>query len=464
MQLLRLLSLFSCLVAATAGPRQLRASSSLLAAARHAGTSWDYDDEGKSWKDGSCANMAFAQSPVNLSTTVAAIPTDDDSFFFRYPAYEAPVKMVNDGRFLYTKIANKDGQVGNFALGQSYPNHLTVQYNIYKMVIHTPSEHTYDGVKLPLEIQLFHHKKDAELMDGEPAAGDIAVVAVGFGESRDEASPFLKSLMDGGLPDQRGGTTLDNRAFPSVLEFSDLFKPVFGAQGQDAGFWDYTGSLTQPPCSTGVRWFVRQEALNAKKETLKYFSDVVKKSSHGVPGNARQLQVIGTRPVFPRYPKNAVHMTVHEPEEPAAFKAAYARVKDHQGAFKDALKTDSGGAKAAMKAGAGSKSTLFASNQYKDCLNTLGDVTSELALAKTKKADECNKAAGFQKTVDSIAGGPARIEAAAKYASAKKSCEDQSKVVQAKQGQKSELDTQCATIKSKVEKKIQQVSVDKKSK
>lgn len=461
--LLSLPSLFYLIVPTVAGPQQLRAKSSLLGLSKHRakgeGQSWDYNDGGASWKDGSCAGTDYSQSPVNISTTVAAIAPDDDTFFFKYPSYESPVKMINDGRFLYATFDNdENGRIGNLALGTSYPNHLTEQYNLYKMVIHTPSEHTYNGVKLPLEIQLFHHKKYSELTDGEAAPGDTAIVAVGFGESRDEASPFLKSLIDGGLPDQRGGTSLVNRAYPSVLEFSDLFKPVFGAQGVEAPFWDYTGSLTQPPCSGGVRWFVRQEAMNAKKTTLKYFTDVVKRSSDGVPGNARKLQIIGTRPVFPRFPQNAVHMMAYQPEEPAAFKEAFARVKAHQAEFKKALKTDAGGADAAMAAG---NDPLLASNQYKDCLDALGAVASDLELAETKETDECNKALGFQKSVDSIAGGPARIEASAKYGAAKKSCEDVGKVVQAKTGQKAELDAQCNTIKSKVEKEAEAAALKK---
>merc|ERR1719446_1050780 len=217
------------------------ATASFLGASRGSGsgTSWDYNDEGFSWKEGSCASTDFNQSPVNLSTTVAAVAPDKDIFFFRYPTYEAPVKMVNDGRFLYARFDNEDGKIGGFAMGESYPDHLSSQYYIYKIVVHTPSEHTYNGERVPLELQLYHHKKWATLSNGEPAPGDTAVVAIGFTESQDEASPFLKSLIDGGLPDQKGATTLVNRAFPSILKWSELFKPVFGAEGEKAGFWDY---------------------------------------------------------------------------------------------------------------------------------------------------------------------------------------------------------------------------------
>jgi len=459
--------LLSLSMSVAASPRQLRASSALLSVSRQGDAvyDWDYHDGGKSWKAGVCANnVEMNQSPVNLSTTIAAKAPDDDYFFFKYPSYEAPVKMVNDGRFLYTIFPNEDGRIGGFALGKSYPDHLTVAYYLHKMVIHTPSEHTYNGVRVPMELQLVHRKKDAVLKNGEPAPEDTAIVAFGFTESRDEASPFLRSLIDGGLPDQRGGSTLDNRAYPSVLKFSELYTPVFGGEGEKAGFWDYTGSLTQPPCSTGVRWLVRQQPLNAKRKTLKYFTDVVEKSSHGVESNARTLQIIGPRPVFPRYARNAVHMTVFDPSEPDAFKDAFKRVKEHQQNFQDALKADTGGSEQAMEAGASQKGAVLASKEYNGCMKALGDVVSNVGVANKKMTDACNLMKGSAKALEGLAGGPARLEAAGKHASAKKSCEDQTKVAKALGAQQATQQETCDDVKKKVEKATAAVALEKANK
>lgn len=454
---LRLFGLLSIPSAVQAVPRHLRASPSLLDVSRQLGgdlrgvRTWDYADAGVSWTDGTCASTGTSQSPINVSTTSAAAATDEDSFFFSYPAYETPVKMVNDGRFLYTMLPNSDGKVGGVSLGTSYPDHLTVSWWVYKMVIHTPSEHTFGGVKVPLELQLFHHKSDATLTNGEPAPADTAVVAVGFAESRAEASPFLKSLIDGGLPDQRGGETMDNRAYPSVLRFSELFKPVFGANDGKAGFWDYTGSLTQPPCTDGVRWFVRDQTLNAKATTLKLFTDVVVRSSGGAKGSARELQAVGS-PVFGRFAVNAVHMTVFNPATPASFTDAEANVAASQQAFKDGLTADEAGAAATVAAGGDSTEVLASSAEYTECLDTLGSYNTELETAQSTQTNDCNTAEGYQQTLDSIAGGPARIEAAQKAASASKTCEDHTNVVNAKQGQKDAQEADCQSIKSEKEK------------
>lgn len=397
----------------------------------------------------------YSQSPVNFSTTVAAQPPDNDFFFFKYPAYEAPVEMINDGRYLYARLPTDNDEIGCFSFGLSYPDHLTVEYTIYKIMVHTPSEHTYNGKKVPLEVQLFHRKKDAELTNGEPDVDDLAIVAVGYQESRDEASPFLRALIDGGLPDQKGGTTMVNRGTPSRLDFAELFRPVFGAQGEKSGFFDYTGSLTQPPCTTGVRWLVKQEAMNAKKETLKLFTNSVRKSSNGVPGNNRGLQIMGPRPVFPRFARNAIQIQVFDPDEPAAYKDAMARAKKSQADFKKAIKVDEAGSRAAMEAGMTADQIVLASNDYKTCMNEQCTLVERFEMADMKKKAECNKMKGAQETVHSIAGGPARIEAATVAASMAKSCEDQGRVAQALEGQKGAQMAQCEKIKSRIIKRVE---------
>jgi len=460
---LRLLGLSSLSAVATGTP-QLRAAGASLLEVIDNSQSWDYNDEGQSWGIGNCpnANTDFSQSPVNFSTTVAANAPDNHNFFFKYDLYEEPVKMVNDGRFLYT-VFPADKDMGGFSFGRAYPTDLDVEYSLYKMVFHSPSEHTYEGERVPLEVQLIHYKKGASLTDGEASPEDTAILAIGFMESRDEASPFLRALIDGGLPDQRGATTMDNRQSHSTLDFSKLLKPVFGAQGEKQGFWDYSGSLTQPPCSGGVRWLVRHDAMNAKIETLNLFSNSVRKSSGGVPGSARGLQIMGPRPVFPRYAQNAIRIgdptdttkNVFNPDEPDAFADAMGRVKQHQGVFKEKLAADSAGSGAAMRREATLEDTVLASQEYRMCMNEQGRVLESTKVAKVKQTSDCNQMKGAKETLVSITGGPARIEAAAKHASLAKSCEDQTRVAMALEGQQEKQQEQCDIIKKGIVKKYE---------
>jgi carbonic anhydrase len=51
----------------------------------------------------------------------------------------------------------------------------------------------------------------------------------------------------------------------------------------DRGYWTYTGSLTTPPCTEGVRWFVFEEELSLSRDQLRTFGAIYKM-------NARPLQ------------------------------------------------------------------------------------------------------------------------------------------------------------------------------
>jgi carbonic anhydrase len=380
--------------------------------------------------------------------TVAAQPVDHDKIWFNYRIYERPVTMKNDGRVLHFELPNDDGSVGGFAMGRYYPNQITTNYYIYKIVVHTPSEHTFDGAKVPLELQLFHRKEFAKLTNGEPSVGDMAVVAVGFAESKDEASPFLKSLIDGDLPDQRGGTSTVNRNYPSALQFSELFRPVFAAQGETAGFWEYEGSLTQPPCTSGVRWFVRQQPLNAKKETLKQFEDATKKSSRGIPHNARVLQPIGTRPVFPRFAQNAVHAVTFDFKEPDAFKAGFSDAQSSQKKLTEAL-GGKNGAKAAKAEGLSTKNAVLQNADLQRCLKDYGLTAQDLETAKNLKDTACDNKKDAVKVLDNSVGPNARMTASANVARYTKECQDEEKRQAGLQTQLEVQKKKCDEIKAK---------------
>jgi carbonic anhydrase len=406
------------------------------AAVRVASDDWDYDDEGASWTTmGSCGSTTL-QSPINFSTTSAAASSDTSNFYFKYPIYETPVMMKNDGRTLYNYIDNADGSVGGIAFGQSYPSLIDEAYYLYKMIIHTPSEHTFNGIKVPCELQLFHRKSDANLTNGEPDAADTAVVAVGFEESADEASAFLLSLLDGGLPDQRGAQNMVNRDNPSALHFTELLRAKFGAHDARAVFWQYTGSLTQPPCSTGVKWFVRIDTLNAKKATLQTIQQAAKKASGGIPANARTFQAVGSRAVFARFANDATHKEVFSIDAPDAFAAALDKAVTEQSTINSALSGTNS-----------SNSSGTQSAAYTSCLSELGEVIESLNTAKALEDNACSMMEAAKNTLDSAAGA-ARLEASTQYATQKKSCEDEKDRVEALENERDDQQTQCDSLEN----------------
>jgi carbonic anhydrase len=51
----------------------------------------------------------------------------------------------------------------------------------------------------------------------------------------------------------------------------------------DRGYWTYTGSLTTPPCTEGVGWYIYEEPVSISRYQLRTYT------SH-FPMNTRPLQ------------------------------------------------------------------------------------------------------------------------------------------------------------------------------
>jgi carbonic anhydrase len=51
----------------------------------------------------------------------------------------------------------------------------------------------------------------------------------------------------------------------------------------DRGYWTYMGSLTIPPCTEGVRWFIFEQTMAVSRQQLRAFAAMF-------PVNSRPLQ------------------------------------------------------------------------------------------------------------------------------------------------------------------------------
>jgi carbonic anhydrase len=128
-----------------------------------------------------------------------------------------------------------------------------VQYELQAVHFHRPSEHAVKGRLADMEAHFVHKSAD----------GKLAVVAVLLNEDINSPNALLSSLW-ADLPKTEGQSS----------KVSESVNPA-GLLPPDRGYWTYTGSLTVPPCTEGVKWIVMQQPMTVGRGQMRAFQAAV---------------------------------------------------------------------------------------------------------------------------------------------------------------------------------------------
>ena len=135
-----------------------------------------------------------------------------------------------------------------------------VRYNLEQFHFHHPGEEAVKGRLSDMDVHLLHRSED----------GKVAVIAVRLSEDRGDANATLATLWEH-LPTTTGATdSVTNMVNPG------------GLLPADRGYWTYTGSLTIPPCTEGVQWFVLEQELSISRAQLRAFAAIFKINSRSL--------------------------------------------------------------------------------------------------------------------------------------------------------------------------------------
>jgi len=240
----------------SAGAQQIPTPQAAPAQQSAAPHHWTYsgEDGPEHWSALEPANAACAagksQSPIDLkATTPAALAPID--FDYRPGTWQ----VVNNGHTVQVIPA-----FGNSIVVGGH------RYELIQFHFHHPSEEAIAGKHFDMVIHMVH--KDAE--------GHLAVVAVLL--SAGSANPVVQTLWDS-LSAQEGKLA----TIPITLNPAALLPA-------DQHYYTFAGSLTTPPCTEGVRWFVLKSPLDISVEQERTFAILY-------PNNARPLQPLNGRVV-----------------------------------------------------------------------------------------------------------------------------------------------------------------------
>lgn len=153
-------------------------------------------------------------------------------------------------------------------------------FRLKQFHIHTPSEHRISEEFYPLEAHFVHEGVT------DPTAITVVGVVFDLCTSANATSPILKGLAPHIEAIREPGTTT---SIEEGLDFTGLIKHV-----QTSDIFQYSGSLTTPPCAEGVTFLIAKTPLAIDVATFNAIKSVVKfnaRYTQGTLGEANLVEV-----------------------------------------------------------------------------------------------------------------------------------------------------------------------------
>jgi carbonic anhydrase len=194
------------------------------------------------------------QSPIDIRNAEKT-----DLPVLRFESKTGPLKYVINNR--YTIRVNYHPRNGNFLVAGEE------RYELTQFHFHRPGEETIDGKAYDMEVHLMYKAAD----------GKVAGVTVFIKPGR--ANPVIQRLWDH-MPKTEGQEEVVGVEInPGELLPADT-----------ASYYMYMGSVTAPPCTEGVTWFVLKTPIDLSAEQMEAFAKLY-------PHDARPLQPLNGRVV-----------------------------------------------------------------------------------------------------------------------------------------------------------------------
>ncbi|MGD9716551.1 MAG: carbonic anhydrase [Sulfuricurvum sp.] len=197
-------------------------------AAEHHQPHWDYDAHGPAhWCDFSAiCKDGKAQSPIDIKTseTVSIAPSHVIKL---NENVQASSQIVDNGHAIQVNVENG----GKITVEG-------VDYQLVQFHFHGKSEEKIDGRQYDLVAHMVH----------KSAFGNLLVVGVLFEEGK-ERNAILDTVIKG-------------------VGTKTVLNPAALLPKESGRYFHYMGSLTTPPCSENVRWYVMKEIQSATPDQI----------------------------------------------------------------------------------------------------------------------------------------------------------------------------------------------------
>jgi len=166
--------------------------------------------------------LDHAQSPIDIVTASAIAPDPSEPASIRVHNHPVNARVGDNGH-----AVEVDGDAADAMIRGRH-------FRLTQFHFHSPSEHSIDGRHFPLEGHYVFRAVD----------GRLAVIAVLYTDGRENAAltPVLRQL--------------------EVAEQAPVRVDVTGLMPRDFSYYHYLGSLTTPPLSENVEWYVLSQPVS----------------------------------------------------------------------------------------------------------------------------------------------------------------------------------------------------------
>ncbi|KAF3903269.1 Nectarin-2 [Dactylellina cionopaga] len=206
------------------------------------------------------------QSPINVVSTMSISSGGDQGEYDNIGA--SGVNFINNG---HTVQVNYQGQ----------PAHLGgVDYVLQQFHFHTPAEHRLNNEWFPMEVHFVHQALHGLVVDPKK----LAVVGIFIEISDDNTSdPMISGLSEFIQSIGEEGATV----VATNIDLEGVRNAITNAPK-----FTYKGSLTTPPCTEGVSWFVSETVLDISIADYKAFKQVLGYNSRNLQDNPGEQNVV----------------------------------------------------------------------------------------------------------------------------------------------------------------------------
>jgi len=205
----------------------------------------------------------FEQSPINIISATNAEGKHNITLYFK----DEVNKVENLGHTIQL----------DFAEGSTITQDDTT-FAFKQCHFHTPSEHLIDGMTFPMEMHIVN------LMPNEDknATPQYLVVGVLFKEGKE--NKFIADFLNAIPKEEHETATLKAGSVKLADLFGTIPKEIKGH------YYNYRGSLTTPPYTESVRWYIAKHIFEASAEQIEAINKVE-------GNNARHVQALYGRTI-----------------------------------------------------------------------------------------------------------------------------------------------------------------------